>query len=242
MANGHGGRRPGAGAIPRDLDATIDYRPVRNPQTGSVEQRPMSAMDIIEEAIRAGAFLHDAAARVGVTVETLRDWRKQGVNALRQVAQGTRRRSDLSRRVRQYAELAHRMDKAEADARLLMLGTMTRVAQGGIVATETVTKVDPSGNVLETVTKRSETLPDSKAAAWMLQHRWPGDFHGRTEITGPEGGPVQVDTTDALTRLRNLANRAQKHPQNGHETTPQPAEVATNGANHPPNGHTSNNP
>jgi transposase-like protein len=196
-------------------------------------QRPMSALDIVEEAIRAGAFIHDAAARVGVHVETLRDWRRLGVNATRQVAQGLKRRSDLSKRERQYAELAYRMEKAEADARLLLLGTMQRVAQGGITAVETVEKVDATGNVLERTTRRSETLPDQKAAAWLLGHRWPEDFHGRQELTGPEGGPVHVETTSALDKLRNLANR----PPNGTETPPNPTENSQNGTQPPPNGH-----
>jgi hypothetical protein len=237
MANGHGGRRPGAGGIPRDLSEPIDFRPVRQGD-GSVVQQPLNVFDLVEEAIRAGGFLHDAAARVGITVETLREWRKQGVKANADVLNGRKRRAHLSRRQRQYAELAARIDRAEAEARLMLLGVGRKLAQGGIVQQEIVEKVTPTPGggdvVVERTTRTSETIPDSRMITWLLAHRWPNDFHGRQELTGPNGGPITVDTAPAKDKLRQLLGDHQPTDHhNGHER----AQPATNSTQTPPNGH-----
>ena len=226
---GHGGARPGAGAVPKNLDDVIAYR-----QGPDGEQVPVTYMDRIVEAIGLGGFLHDAAARVGVTVETLRDWRRQGNAALADVLAGRKRRSHLTKRQRQYAELAQRMETAEAEARLRLLGIGQQLAQGGAQTVETIERVvEPDRGprrVIERTTKTSTTLPDARMVTWLLSHRWPGDFAGRVELTGPAGGPVQVDTRPALDRLRHAIEKARQPPTNGSE--PQPS-APTNG-NHPP--------
>lgn len=231
--NGHGGRRPGAGAIPRDLHAIIDYRRVPDGQ-GGFTQEPVTYMDRILEAISLGGFLHDAAARIGVTVETLRDWRRQGTKAIADVAAGRKRRSHLTKRERQYAELAAGMETAEAEARLRLLGLGQRLAQGGATRTETtVETIAPTGGtpqLVRTVERTMVAEPDARMITWLLGHRWPADFGTtRTELTGPDGGPVHVTGT-ALDQLRDAVSRASQPPTNG--TKPQP--TTPNGTN----GHT----
>jgi hypothetical protein len=228
MAGEHGGHRPGAGAVPKNLDDVIGYR-----QATDGSQVPVTYMDRIVEAISLGGFLHDAAARVGVTVETLRDWRRQGNKALADVLAGRKRRSHFTKRERQYAELAQRMETAEAEARLRLLGIGQQLAQGGAELVETIEKVvEPDRGprrVVERTTRTSHSLPDARMVTWLLSHRWPADFAGRVELTGPAGGPVQVDTRPALDRLRQAVEKARQPTPNGHE--PQPT-APTNG-NHP---------
>jgi transposase-like protein len=216
-----GGFREGAGKIPTDLDAPIDYRPVKQPD-GSITQVPVSYMDRIIEAISLGGFIHDAAARVGVSVETLRDWRRQGVKALADVAQGTKRASHLSRKVRQYAELATRMERAEAEARLRLLGLGQQMAQGGMRRTETTTKtIEAQGGqptLVERTTREIEEPPSTQMITWLLARRWPADYGtARTELTGPGGTPLP-DPTNALDRLRTAIETA-KTSTNGHQPT-----------------------
>ena len=61
---------------------------------------------------------------------------------------------------------------------------------------------------------------DWRAAAFMLERRFPDDYGKRTELTGKDGGPVKVDTSaDAawlLDYLRGLPERSGE--------TPEPAE------------------
>lgn len=234
MANNHGGYRPGAGAVPRDLDAVIDYRPVRHAD-GTIEQQPVTFAERIIEAISLGGFLHDAAARVGITVETLREWRRVGNKARHDVLTGTKRRSHLTKRERQLAELAANLELAESEARLRLLGIGQKLAQGGTQRTETtVETIAPTGGTPQLVRTTERTYvaePSAQMVTWLLGHRWPADFGTtRTEITGPDGGPIQVGAAPALDRLRDVIETA-KHPTpNGH----QPPTTHTNGSN----GHT----
>lgn len=229
--NGHGGRRPGAGAIPRDLHAIIDYRRVTHAD-GTVEQVPVTYMDRVLEAISLGGFLHDAAARIGVTVETLRDWRRQGTKAIADVAGGRKRRSHLTKRERQYAELAQGMETAEAEARLRLLGLGHRLANGGATRTETtVETIAPQGGTPQLVRTTERTLiaePDARMITWLLGHRWPADFGTtRTELVGPDGGPVHV-AAPALDQLRDAIERARQPTPNGRNPQPTPPN-GTNG-------------
>ena len=216
MAGDHGGRRPGAGAIPRNLHAVCDYRPQRQAD-GTTVQVPVTYMERIVEAVSLGGFLHDAAARIGVTVETLRDWRRQGNAARAQVLAGTRRRSQLSARQRQYAELAANMETAEAEARLRLLGLGQQLAQGGRQRTETTIRtIAPTGGTPQLVETTERTLvaePDARMITWLLAHRWPADFGAtRVELTGPDGGPVNVHTEPALDQLRQAIDKAKPTP------------------------------
>lgn len=229
MANGHGGRREGAGRKHQSLHDICDYR-----KLPSGEQQPVTVMERLEEAIRAGGFLHDAAARVGITVETLRDWRKQGVKAARDVANGHRRRSELRKHEIEYAELAARLERAESDARLQLLAVGRNLALGGIETRKTVRRrtIPRRGQaaVIEETEETAATLPDGAMVRWLLSHRWPEDFAGRVELTGPHGGPMQVDTTPALEKLRDILNQTAEnntktpietpvHDTNGHQPT-----------------------
>ena len=226
-------RRP-AGAIPRDLDEVIDYRPVRNAD-GVVEQHPVTYMDRLVEAVQLGGFLHDAAARVGVTVETLREWRKLGAAANADVLAGKKRRSHLTKRVRQYALLAQRLETAEAEARLKLLGLGQRLAQGGYERTKTITRtIAATGGqpqLVETTTEVATAEPDPRMITWLLGHRWPADFNRtRVELTGAGGGPIRTDPRSALDQLRAAVETARQPPPNGQE----PHVAGTNG--HQTNG------
>lgn len=236
-----GGARPGAGAPPTNLDAVVRYRP--NPATG--EQVGLTVTDIVVETMSVGGFLHDAAARVGVAVETLRRWRTTGNAALADLANGTRRLSDMKAHERRCITLVQRMDDAEAEARTALLQVANGIANGGGTRTETTVKLlqptdddgAPKGDPieLERTTRTIEAAPDGAMVGWLLSHRWPADFNrNRVEITGEGGGPVLVDATPALEKIaRHLADiKAARE-----ETAPDALEAALangNGSAHNP--------
>lgn len=61
------------------------------------------------------------------------------------------------------------------------------------------TRARHDGNRVLERTIRSAALDDWRAAAWMLERKAPEDWSKRTEISGPDGGPVQVhDVTAAI--------------------------------------------
>lgn len=192
-----GGARPGAGNPGINIDRVIRYDEVNGEQVGR------SIADIVVETMAVGGFLHDAAAKVGYPVETLREWRKLGAHCLAAILAGTKRRSEMTAHQKRCMELVHRMDKAEAEARTSLLALARGVATGGLIRTETTVKtITPTveGKAasepveVERVTRTIEAAPDGHMLGWLLSHRWPADF-GRTrvEVTGEGGGPVRVD-------------------------------------------------
>lgn len=224
--------RIGFGRPPRDPYDIIDYREVV--RTSGVDRIPVRVIDRVVETLQANAFLHDAAARSGIAVETLRQWRRKGVEASTLILAGKKRRSDFDTHTKRCIELAAAMERAEADARLLLLGALTQMARGGLEQTRVVEKVDAeSGNVLERTEEVRKLLPDPRSITWLLSHRYPGDFAPRIEITGPEGGPVQVESARdrLLTAIEGVRGRKII------EVTPRPlgnGESHGNGGSLPP--------
>lgn len=220
MAGKPGTNRSGEGGRPpTNLRAVVAYR-----ASADGGQVPLTVMDVVEETIRTGGFIKDAAARVGVTVHVLREWRRIGNRCLRDVLDGAKRRSQLSRHERLCCELATKMDKAEAEARVLLLGKAQRLAQGGLTRTETTERRDASGAVVERTERQIELLPDSGMIQWLLSHRWRDDF-GRqaVEVSGPDGGPVQLESAGIVERLREALAGVR---ENQAETTPEAIESA----------------
>lgn len=220
---GPGGRRAGAGRPPVDLYAVCDYRTMPD---GS--RQPVTYMERIVETMRLGGFLHDAAARIGIETGTIRSWRKQGARAIADVAEGRKRRSHLTKKERQRAEMAALMDEAETEARLNLLALAAKTAQGGHKRTETTTKhVAAAGGLpalVETTQREIVEAPNPGMIQWLLGHRWPEDFNRqRVEVTGKEGGPINIDAAgSALDRLR----AAVEGSQNGQRPPATPAEPA----------------
>lgn len=224
---GWGGHREGAGRHPTNLHQVIETVPARETADGVEPARQLTVIDAIVDTIEGMGFLHDAAARVGVVVETVREWRKVGVRANADIHQKRRTWSKLSAHEQRCAELATRMAGADATARMRLLDIARGLAVGGAEVVETTTKAvqvnegDPL--ITEITTRTSRTLPSPATVTWLLQHRWPADFaRTRLEVSGPDGGAIPIDTTSARDRMRNaLDELAANATGNGH--TPVPA-------------------
>jgi hypothetical protein len=186
------------GRPPRDPYDIIAYQV--NPTEDGVDRIPVRVIDAIEQTLLSNGFMHDAAARAGLSTETLRKWRRKGVEAAGKLLAGKVRRSELDLHTRHCVELADRMDRAEAEARMALFSRVTALAQGGLQTTRIVERINAStGDVIERRVEVSEMLPDVRALTWLLSRRYPHDFPTRIEVTGPDGGPVQV--TPARDRL-----------------------------------------
>ena len=100
------------------------------------------------------------------------------------------------------------MERAEADAKLALTALLTRAATGGLQQVRIIEQVNPDTG--EVLSRRRETISmarDTKAAMWILSHRY-AEFRGRLEISGPAGGPIELDMSpkeqlsEALERAR----------------------------------------
>jgi hypothetical protein len=111
----------------------------------------------------------------------------------------------------QYLSLWEKVAQARAGAAVEAVLLIRKSAIGGAITEETTREYrDLSGqNIKEATVKRS--APDWRAAAWMLekQHRLDyGKEATQVEVTGADGGPVQiaVDASNLASRVRaNIA-------------------------------------
>ena len=94
--------------------------------------------------------------------------------------------------------------------------------------------------MLEHPSRTIEQGPDGHMVGWLLSHRWPSDF-GRTklEVTGQDGGPVQVDVTPAIDKItQHLADirnaRAETDPERLEALVAGVGNGAGNGSTHHP--------
>lgn len=163
-----------------------------------------TVIDRVESVIRHGGFMKDAAARVGVRIETLRNWLAIGNRCARELTQeGGRRLSRMQQHERDCIDLAARVERAEADARMGMLLLVEKLAVGGFERKTTVEKVNAAGQVVERTTTTAIAAPDGAMATWWLRHRHPHDFAvQRVELTGAGGGPIEVDAGNVVDKLR----------------------------------------
>jgi hypothetical protein len=207
---------------------------------GVVPARQLTVLDAVVDTLEGMGFLHDAAARVGVAVETVREWRKLGVRVNADLAAGKRTAGVLKAHERNCAELARRMAGADAVSRMRLLGLASSIAQGGVETTETVTKAVQVGEhdpkVVEITTRTATALPHPGMVQWLLTHRWPADFNRtRLEVSGPDGGAIPVDVTSAREKLsRALADLEQRQNESAHHATATEAAAANGGNGHTP--------
>lgn len=182
-----------------------------------VAGRDVTVLDKIAEAYQLGGFANDAAARAGISVTTLRGWLQTGARAGRQLRDGSSTNSQLSDLELECVRLVAAVEAAETQGKLFLLQLSMGVARGGRdleVVTEKLTDgaylgQDDEGEAIygtrrEVTTRKETSQPDGAMIRWRLERRWPEEF-GRTrvEVSGLDGGPIEVDL-DPRDRLLGL--------------------------------------
>lgn len=119
----------------------------------------------IIKALRAGNYLHTAASMAGVHRATVYRWLNEGRDAEFRLDAGEKLSKDDQAKLQFYLDV----DTARAEARAAALRVITNAATTG----------------------------QWQAAAWFLERTAPQDFgrFQRTEISGPNDGPVEVQVS-----------------------------------------------
>jgi hypothetical protein len=176
-------------------------------------------------ALRMGAYVETAVAHAGLSTKTHYEWMKRGANeearrdahdkALAEEAeQDAARQRPIQKRVLEkrkarddehtstcideqlYVDYRSAVEKAMAEGEMGALGVVAKVAAGGALLSRK-TRTDPAG---ATIVEEKHARPEWTAAAWMLERRHPRRYGQlrRTEISGPEQGPVAMTWVDAV--------------------------------------------
>jgi transposase-like protein len=135
--------------------------------------------EAIVKAVKAGASFENAAQAAGIDESTLYRWLRDGE---------TEDASEVKRQFREDLYRAH----AEVEVRVVAASVMKSALGGYVIEETTVTK--PDGTV-ETRVKRAPA--DGRVGLDLLARRDPARWARRSpvEISGPGGGPIQVQAT-----------------------------------------------
>lgn len=167
---------------------------------------PVTVEERILDEIRHGSFIDAAAGAAGIERSTFYDWLKDGASAHQKQARGVR----LTASERRYATFASAVYEAEHDAETREVGGIYRLGVGGGSVTETTTVTDPDGKETVRVTVK-ELPPNLQAMAWHAERRWAAKWNRRQqiEVSGPEGGPIQVESplADVMAQLDAMDRR-----------------------------------
>lgn len=192
---------------------TIDSTAPAN-QFGPVDARSRLTTDrhrAIVAAVNTGMAVERAAAIVQVSRRTIYDWLARGRNADHQARLADHVPDDnpddppgVDDSDRAYWRLWHDVEVARAQAVQDALLTIRQASRGWetVETTETVKRVPLGGGQFteeRTIVTRTGTTRHWQAAAWWLERVLPNEFGRRTrhEVTGAEGGPVEVAAFDA---------------------------------------------
>jgi hypothetical protein len=150
----------------------------------------------VELALKNGAYLETAAAFAGVNTKTFRDWLTKGAKAAQKWEKDDNSLTDNEKVQKRFHDV---VKKALAEIEVTLGTLVLRAARGGPV-------LDREGKQV------GYMQPQWTAAMTMLERRFAGRWSrvNRHEVTGSDGGPVEVDTgsTDRiLGALASLAGR-----------------------------------
>jgi transposase len=140
--------------------------------------------DKIVQAVRAGNYLETAAYYAGVHPATVHRWMKE---------------ADEPGAARAKREFREAVTRARAEAEVRVIGVVQRDIMGGQVLRE-VTRTLPDGTV---ETEREYAKVNGKLALDYASRAFVDRWGRRAalQVTGAEGGPVQVEHTHVIASL-----------------------------------------
>lgn len=157
---------------------------------------------VLIDGKRVGLSNAMCAARAGISESILYKWiqdarghRETGRKPLPWDRDAKNWKDRTSPRESKELELLEAMERAEGDRLAEALLHIREAAKGGAVTERVTTTTTGPDGAAQTTTREKVAQPDWKAAAWLAERTRRQDYGvTRTEVTGADGGPVQVST------------------------------------------------
>lgn len=164
---------------------------------------------VLVESYRAGLTMPLCAQRAAISLSSLYSWlskgridRDLGKKAWPWDPKRENWEERSGKNLSKELDLLEAMDRAESDRLAEALLAIRAAGKGGEdIVTDETTERAPDGTV-RTTRRTKKTAPDWKAFAWLAERTRSRDYgtFQRTEVSGPEGGPVQVTSLVDLIR------------------------------------------
>jgi transposase len=143
--------------------------------------------EVIVQAVRAGNYVETAAALAGVSKDTVYHWLREGARA----STKTTRLTPFERHAVTFSDA---VAQAEAESESGDVGVLTSLAQG-VTRVERIV-VDQEGNEISRTVLAERVPPNDRVLMWRLERRFGARWgRQRVELSGPDGGPVEVEAT-----------------------------------------------
>jgi transposase-like protein len=192
-------------------------------RTGRRSRLTRERHDLIIELVAAGNHLTTAAEAVGIVQSTLFRWLQQG----RDAAAARQNGESLTPEAVAYLEFSEALACARANAEVRAVAVVERVMSGGYLVSEEETIAKDGTRKV----KRVYAPADGRLALEYLSRQSPERWgrHGvsRVELTGPDGGPAEVEESTVASALADrftqvLAEREAEREQAALEAAARP--------------------
>lgn len=158
--------------------------------------------DAIVSRIRLGLEYQSACDSAGICRQTLHEWRLKGARLRAQQTQGMLRNPTDDERA--LMDFLDNLERAEAEAEANRLAVISQAAQGGTKVRKTTIRYDSKGKQIERTVIEETLKPEWKAAAWVLERRYPNRYAKRLEVTGADGSELVPPAQQARDLAENL--------------------------------------
>ena len=138
---------------------------LKNYRTGRPSKLTPKIQEMILDCIRMGLTYSKAAELVGITRHTLLNWRKWG----------QAEKSGI------YFNFFNALQKAEAEGEIQCLQKIQEAARGGQEIIDSK-ELYQGKKLIKQITKTVKSVPDWRAAAWILERRYPERYGRRRNL------------------------------------------------------------
>lgn len=185
-------------------------------------------IEAVADAYRTGLTMKLVAGLVGIHERTLGRWLQAGNDEITRQHETPTEPPRNDPRLSAFVELALAVKEADSKFVQEQLLIIRRAAVEG-KQVKTVTRMNSKTGV--TTTERTETVGGLwTAAAWLTERRHTQDYGRQTkmEISGPDGGPIQVDDS-AEARISEKLEAYYQGVADGREIASEAAPSAVDG-------------
>lgn len=197
---------------------------------GKRPARQLTVHDVIVEEVDRGNYVEMACGMAGVTKRAVYTWLQHGAR-IAKARHDPKPSIDLDQLTDHDVAceaFVHAVDAAESRAFARNLRAVEALCEGGRQITKTKRTVR-GGRVVAEETTTETTLPDAATVRWRAERRWPNLLGrmGRIEISGVDGGPIEIDdTTRTEGLLADLERIAERHAESTRLLDEAEAELA----------------
>jgi hypothetical protein len=181
------------------IDQTVGWRDVKDDDTPNAPTRrvPIAAWERIVSSMRIGGNYEAAIRAAGVSTASAYGWQHRAATLTARAATlgvDVADLPDLTDYDMLCVDFADGLQQAEAEWEVHNLGILENLGRGGITTTETRTRRNADGAIIETTEIIRTLPPNPESIFWRLARRFPDRYSPRTEVTGAGGAPLNPTT------------------------------------------------